>query len=101
MKDEKMTDDALSSLKSLRAAQPSTEAKKLALNAAMVAFDAAQAKTKVSDEAGFFTRLGRRMRTGWIAAPAGAAGTSDAALKRAKITPPVRVKRSGVTREYV
>ena len=33
--DEKMTDAALSSLKSLRAAQPSPEAKKLALNAAM------------------------------------------------------------------
>jgi len=42
MKDEKMTDDALNSLKSLRAAQPSPEAKKLALNGAMVAFDAAQ-----------------------------------------------------------
>ncbi|HWA18619.1 MAG TPA: VWA domain-containing protein [Devosia sp.] len=68
-----MTDEALSSLKSLRAAQPSTEARKLALNAAMVAFDAAQAKTKVSDEAGFFTRLGKRLRNGWIAAPAGAA----------------------------
>ncbi|HPU15753.1 MAG TPA: prolyl oligopeptidase family serine peptidase, partial [Polymorphobacter sp.] len=40
---EKMTDEALYSLKSLRAAQPSPEAKKLALNAAMVAFDAAQA----------------------------------------------------------
>ena len=38
-----MTDEALSSLKSLRFAQPSPEAKKLALNAAMVAFDAAQA----------------------------------------------------------
>ena len=41
-----MTDEALSTLKSLRFAQPSPEARKLALNAAMVAFDAAQAKTK-------------------------------------------------------
>jgi Ca-activated chloride channel family protein len=44
--DDKMTDAALSSLKSLRAVQPSPERKKLALNAAMVAFDAAQASTK-------------------------------------------------------
>jgi Ca-activated chloride channel family protein len=44
--DDKMTDAALSSLKSLRATQPSPEAKKLALNAAMVAFDAAQASRK-------------------------------------------------------
>lgn len=41
-----MTDEALLSLKSLRAAQPSSEAKKIALNAAMVAFDAAQATQK-------------------------------------------------------
>lgn len=41
-----MTDDALSSLKKLRAAEPSPEAKKLALNAAMVAFDAAQPRRK-------------------------------------------------------
>ncbi len=41
-----MTDEALHSLKSLRAVQPSPEAKKLALNAAMVAFDEAQAKQK-------------------------------------------------------
>ncbi|MEQ1899637.1 MAG: VWA domain-containing protein [Devosia sp.] len=68
-----MTDEALSTLKSLRAPQPSTEARKLALNAAMVAFDAAQAKTKISEEAGFFTRLAQKMRGGWIAAPAGAA----------------------------
>lgn len=39
-----MTDDALLSLKSLRAVRPSPEAKKLALNAALVAFDAAQPK---------------------------------------------------------
>lgn len=44
--DDKMTDAALSSLKSLRSVRPSAEAKKLALNAAMVAFDAAQASTK-------------------------------------------------------
>jgi Ca-activated chloride channel family protein len=45
-KDDQMTDAALSSLKSLRSVQPSPEAKKLALNAAMVAFDAAQASKK-------------------------------------------------------
>jgi Ca-activated chloride channel family protein len=39
MTDDKMTDDALYSLKSLRSVQPSPEAKKLALNAAMAAFD--------------------------------------------------------------
>ena len=44
--DDKMTDAALSSLNSLRSVQPSPEAKKLALNAAMVAFDAAQANKK-------------------------------------------------------
>ena len=38
-----MTDEALLQLKNLRAPAPSAEAKKLALNAAMVAFDAAQA----------------------------------------------------------
>ena len=44
MDDDKMTDEALSTLKLLRAGAPSAEAKKLALNAAMVAFDAAQPK---------------------------------------------------------
>jgi Ca-activated chloride channel family protein len=44
--DEKMTDDALLSLKSLHSVQPSPEARKLALNAALVAFDAAQATAK-------------------------------------------------------
>lgn len=44
--DEKMTDEALLSLKSLRSMQPSPEARKLALNAAMVAFDAAHAGEK-------------------------------------------------------
>jgi Ca-activated chloride channel family protein len=42
--DDKMTDDALSTLKLLRTGGPSPEARKLALNAAMVAFDAAQPK---------------------------------------------------------
>jgi Ca-activated chloride channel family protein len=42
--DDKMTDAALHSLKNLRAAQPSPEARKIALNAAMAAFDAAQVK---------------------------------------------------------
>jgi Ca-activated chloride channel family protein len=50
--DDKMTDAALSSLKSLRSVQPSPEAKKLALNAAMVAFDAAQASKKKPAAAG-------------------------------------------------
>ncbi|MEQ1771782.1 MAG: VWA domain-containing protein [Devosia sp.] len=76
--DDKMTDEALSTMKQLRAARPSPEAKKLALNAAMVAFDAAQAAPKTraaaaASDAGFFTRLAARLRTGWIAAPAGAA----------------------------
>ena len=44
MDDDKMTDEALSTLKLLRAGAPSPEARKLALNAAMVAFDAAQPK---------------------------------------------------------
>ncbi|MEO6012594.1 MAG: VWA domain-containing protein [Devosia sp.] len=41
-----MTDEALYSLKSLHAVQPSPEAKKLAFNAAMVAFEAAQQTSK-------------------------------------------------------
>src|SRR3569623_266375 len=44
MDDDKMTDEALSTLKLLRTSAPSAEAKKFALNAAMVAFDAAQPK---------------------------------------------------------
>src|SRR3569833_2873428 len=44
MDDDKMTDEALSTLKLLRTSAPSAEAKKLALNAAMMAFDAAQPK---------------------------------------------------------
>ncbi|OJX53047.1 MAG: hypothetical protein BGO81_01780 [Devosia sp. 66-22] len=57
--DDKMTDQALSSLKSLRSVQPSPEAKKLALNAAMVAFDAAQAgqkKAAAAKPAGWLSR---------------------------------------------
>jgi Ca-activated chloride channel family protein len=57
MKDEKMTEDALLSLKSLRPAAPSPEARKLALNAAMVAFDAAQAaKPKARASGGWLSR---------------------------------------------
>ena len=52
--DDKMTDAALHSLKTLRAAHPSPEKKKIALNAAMVAFDAAQVKKPV--KAGWATR---------------------------------------------
>jgi Ca-activated chloride channel family protein len=44
MDDDKMTDDTLSTLKLLRTSAPSSESKKLALNAAMLAFDAAQPK---------------------------------------------------------
>jgi Ca-activated chloride channel family protein len=55
--DDKMTDEALSSLKSLRFAEPSPEGKKLALNAAMVAFDAAQAsKQKPAANRGWLSR---------------------------------------------
>ena len=55
--DDKMTDEALYSLKSLRAAQPSPEAKKLALNAAMVAFDAVQAnKPKKAQTSNWLSR---------------------------------------------
>jgi len=44
MTDDKMTDDALTSLRTLDVAAPSAEARKIALNAAMAAFDAAQPK---------------------------------------------------------
>ena len=54
MEDDKMTDEALYSLKSLRATQPSAEAKKIALNAAMAAFDAANAKQPA--KAGWMSR---------------------------------------------
>ncbi len=53
-----MTDDALMTLKTLKVAGPSPEAKKLALNAAMVAFDAAQAAGPRKANAG---------RRGWFA----------------------------------
>jgi Ca-activated chloride channel homolog len=46
MKDENMTDEALLKLKHLSAPAPSPEARKLALNAAMVAFDAAAARPR-------------------------------------------------------
>ncbi len=51
-----MTDDALLSLKSLRTVQPSSEAKKLALNAALVAFDAAQPKAAKAAAGGWRKR---------------------------------------------
>ena len=51
-----MTDEALYSLKTLRAPAPSSEAKKLALNAAMVAFDAAQATKRAPAKAGWLSR---------------------------------------------
>jgi len=54
MDDDKMTDDALMTLKDLRGAAPSPEARKLALNAAMAAFDAAQAKRPA--KAGWMSR---------------------------------------------
>src|SRR5204863_4683677 len=55
--DDKMTDAALSSLNSLRSVQPSPEAKKAALNAAMVAFDAVQAsKHKPAAARGWLSR---------------------------------------------
>ncbi|MDO8359298.1 MAG: hypothetical protein Q7T08_04580, partial [Devosia sp.] len=50
-----MTDEALFQLKTLRAPQPSPEAKKLALNAAMAAFDAGQAR-KPAAKAGWLSR---------------------------------------------
>ena len=53
MDDDKMTDDTLASLKLLRTSAPSAETKKLALNAAMLAFDAAQPKKAAA-------------RTGWL-----------------------------------
>ncbi|HVY52295.1 MAG TPA: VWA domain-containing protein [Devosia sp.] len=45
MTDDKMTDETLSSLRRLRPSAPSPERKKLALNAAMLAFDAAHGRT--------------------------------------------------------
>jgi Ca-activated chloride channel homolog len=55
MKDTEMTDETLFQLKRLDAVAPSPEAKKLALNAAMVAFDAAQAtKPRVAAKKNWF-----------------------------------------------
>ncbi len=51
-----MTDDAFSPLKSLPDMQPSPEAKKRALNAAMVAFDAARASTPKAAAGGWLSR---------------------------------------------
>ena len=55
MDDDKMTDDTLSTLKLLRTSAPSGEAKKLALNAAMLAFDAAQPKAAAA-KSGWLSR---------------------------------------------
>jgi Ca-activated chloride channel family protein len=44
MKDDDMTDEALLQLKTLKTVAPSPEARKVALNAAMAAFDAAQVR---------------------------------------------------------
>ena len=55
MDDDKMTDDTLSTLKLLRTSAPSAESKKLALNAAMLAFDAAQPKA-VTAKRGWLNR---------------------------------------------
>jgi Ca-activated chloride channel family protein len=52
--DDKMTDDALYSLNSLRTAAPSPEAKKIALNAAMAAFDVAHQRKPM--KSGWFSR---------------------------------------------
>jgi len=54
MTDDKMTDDALYALKSLHTAQPSPEAKKIALNAAMAAFE--QAHGRQPARAGWLSR---------------------------------------------
>ncbi|HEX4298956.1 MAG TPA: hypothetical protein VHZ56_13125, partial [Devosia sp.] len=68
MTDDKMTDDALHALNRLQPAEPSPEARKLALNAAMAAFDAAQAQPK--RKAGWTSRW--RIGTG-LGVPLGAA----------------------------
>lgn len=73
MDDDKMTDEALSTLRLLRTSAPSSEAKKIAINAAMAAFDAAQVK---APRRGTFS--------GWRIAgfglPIGAVATAVAAL---------------------
>ena len=56
MDDDKMTDATLSTLKQLRTSAPSAEAKKLALNAAMIAFDAAQVRKPEPVKTGWLNR---------------------------------------------
>lgn len=56
MDDDKMTDATLSTLKQLRTSAPSAEAKKLALNAAMIAFDAAQVRKPEPIKTGWLNR---------------------------------------------
>ncbi|MEO8758332.1 MAG: VWA domain-containing protein [Devosia sp.] len=75
MDDDKMTDDTLSTLKMLRASAPSAEAKKLALNTAMLAFDAAQPK-----KAAAATKAGWRNRWTLGAGLGVPLGTAVAAL---------------------
>ena len=75
MDDDKMTDDTLSTLKMLRASAPSAEAKKLALNAAMLAFDAAQPKKTAAA-----TKTGWRNRWALGAGLGVPLGTAVAAL---------------------
>ncbi|RYE09828.1 MAG: VWA domain-containing protein [Hyphomicrobiales bacterium] len=103
-----MTDEALYSLKSLRAAQPSPEAKKLALNAAMVAFDAVQAsKPKARAKQGWLSRWTLGAGLGVPAATAVAAlvllpmGTQMVATRNNLDGPPndVQVATTEIARE--
>ena len=75
MDDDKMTDEALSTLRLLRTSAPSSEAKKIAINAAMAAFDGAQIRAPQQKRGAF---------GGWKIAgfglPIGAAVTAAAAL---------------------
>jgi Ca-activated chloride channel family protein len=69
MDDDKMTDATLSTLKLLRPGAPSAEAKKLALNAAMIAFDAVQVRKP--------ERKTARWRMGaWLGVPLGTAAAA-------------------------
>jgi Ca-activated chloride channel family protein len=56
MTDHEMTDDTLSTLKRLRPGAPSPEQKKLALNAAMLAFDAAHGRKPEARKRGWLGR---------------------------------------------
>ena len=56
MDDNKMTDETLSTLKLLRTSAPSAESKKLALNAALLAFDAAHARKPETAKSGWLKR---------------------------------------------